>query len=531
MPAGPTLLEHFGQLRADYDAAKTSELRRRRTGLPSLGATADYHYRSEGDYLKLQEIAWDVFRNDLVVGSGVRRLVKNVIQSGFVLDPDTGDSEADDLAEELWLEWAETKELCHAAGTLTWHQMEKLALQSQIVGGDCFGLPLGDDTLETVESYRCRTPSATKQNCIHGVLLDERGRPQEYWFTKQDIAPNQAVKLVRDVRPIKALNDDGEIQVFHLFDPQRFTQHRGVTVLAPSIIPAEMHDDMQFAEMVKQKIQACVGFIRELAGDKGPPEPGTAGETEERTSSAGVRRFLQHFYPGMEIVGKPGEQLKFFSPQIPGQAFLDHSKLILTFIAVNLDLPLQVLLLDPMRSNFSSWRGAIEQARISWRDMQLDLIAAWHRPVYRWRVRQWLESPNYDADPRCLKLRAIAADPGRKCQPFKHNWNPASWPYIEPLKDASADSLQQEKLLNSPRRIQARKGQNWQQVARESVEDCSYAIRLAKQAAAQINQDFPEDKPVHWRECLNLTSTEKLSLTVTAGGEDPPQGGDDADGQ
>lgn len=493
-----------------------------------MGAGADYHYRSQADFLKLQEYAYDVVRNDMVVGAGIRRLVKNVVQNGYTLDPDTGDSEADDLIEELWDDWAGNKFKCHAGQTLDWHQIEKLAYQSQITAGDCFCLPLAEGSLETLESYRCRTPSNTKKNCVHGVLLDDRGRPEEFWFTKADIPAGVAVQRVGDIQPIKVLDEDGEPQVFHNVDPQRFSQHRGVTALAPCMTAIGMHDDIEFAELVKRQIASCVGFIRQLAGTNGaPPIPGTMGETEQRMSSAGVTRFLQHLYPGMEVVGKPGEILQYFTPQMHGADFITHAHLILTFIAINLDIPLAVLLLDPSNTNFSGWRGAIDQARIGWKDSQSNQVSTLHRPTTRWKIRQWLTADIYDHDPRCVRLRQIAAAPERKYNPYKNQWNPPSWTYIEPLKDATADTLQQEKLLDSPRRIQARKGQKFQQVARESVEDNGYAIRAAKREAAAINADFPLDtNPVHWREVLTLTSTEKLSIAI--GADSKPGDTDDA---
>lgn len=527
MSRTPTLAQWYTEHRSDYEAAKASEFRRRRTGLAPMGASADYHYRSQADFLKLQEFAYDVVRNDMVVGAGIRRLVKNVIQTGFSLDPDTGDAEADDLVEELWNEWAEDKFACHAGQTLDWHQIERLAYQSQVTAGDCFGLPLAEGTLETIESYRCRTPSNTKKNCVHGVLLDERSRPLQYWFTKADIAAGVSVQRVGDVQPIDVRDEDGQPQVFHNFDPQRFSQHRGVTALAPCLTAVGIHDDIEFAELVKRQIASCVGFMREIQSNQGaPPLPGSIGETEQRVSSAGVNRFLQHLYPGMEVVGKPGEMLKFFTPQMQGADFITHAHLILTFISINLDIPLAVLLLDPSNTNFSGWRGAIDQARISWKDSQENQISTWHRPVTRWKIRQWLTADLYDADVRCLRLRQIVANPARKCDPFQHQWNPPSWTYIEPLKDATADTLQQEKLLQSPRRIQARKGQQWQQVARETVEDNTFAIRLAKTSAAEINAEFPADtNPVHWREVLTLTSTEKLSIAI---GNDAATGNSDA---
>lgn len=52
----------FGDMRADYDFMKESRFIRRRTGLASGGAAADYHIRSEEDYYKGIEKARDVIQ-------------------------------------------------------------------------------------------------------------------------------------------------------------------------------------------------------------------------------------------------------------------------------------------------------------------------------------------------------------------------------------------------------------------------------------------------------------------------------------
>ncbi len=80
--------------------------------------------------------------------------------------------------------------------------------------------------------------------------------------------------------------------------------------------------------------------------------------------------------------------------------------MLLRFIAVNLCLPLPVLLLEPSDSNFSSWRGSFEQAKYTFREMQSILGGQLHRHVWRWKVRYWIEQ-----DP---EVRRLANEVGPK---------------------------------------------------------------------------------------------------------------------
>ena len=160
----PTLAQAFVDLRADYNAAKSSRFRRTRAGVTGAGRAADYHYRLEPDFLRMLELSRDFQRNDVVVGQGVRRLVDNVIQDGITLDPQTGSENADTELGQRWTEWSRDRDRCDLAGELTFHAMERLVLQQTIVDGDIFVLPQRRGSLQLIEAHRVRTPRNTIRN-------------------------------------------------------------------------------------------------------------------------------------------------------------------------------------------------------------------------------------------------------------------------------------------------------------------------------------------------------------------------------
>jgi len=212
----------------------------------------------------------------------------------------------------------------------------------------------------------------------------------------------------------------------------------------------------------------------------------------------------------MELTTEPGETITAFSPNVPNPEFFPHASLILTFISINLNLPLAVLLLDPSKTNFSGWRGAIDQARMGFREIQRWLAGSFHRPVYRFKCRQWI------AEDAALARQFAAL--GEKV--FQHRWNPPTWAYIEPLTDGQADLLQVRNALTSPRRLHARRGADWDEIYAEIIADNSAAIKAAKKAALQINGEFPDgNAPVHWREILSLPTPDGVQIQQAP----PPQ--------
>ena len=154
----PTLASSFDDLRNDYNAARSSRFRRRRTGVNTQGSGADYHYRNESDYLKVMEYARDMDRNDTIVGQTIDRAVTNMIQDGIPNDPQTGDDAVNKDLRALWTEWSEDADQCDLAGERTFWELEQLVPRQSLVDGDIFALPNRDGAIELVEAHRCRTP-------------------------------------------------------------------------------------------------------------------------------------------------------------------------------------------------------------------------------------------------------------------------------------------------------------------------------------------------------------------------------------
>ena len=254
----PNLAQWFSGLRSDYEAARSNRFTRVRSGVLSSGSGADYHYRSESQYLKLMEYARDIDRNDLAVGQTITRAVEQTIGDGFSLDVNTGDDGLDKELKPRWTDWSEDPEQCDVQGEKTFWDMEQLALRDTFVAGDILALPLREGSLEMIEAHRLRTATNTTRNVVHGVLLDERRRRLEYWFTRDEIDPMRAVSRVSDMRRIPAYGEDGFRQVFHVYNPRRVSQTRGVTALAPIFNATTILDDTIFAKLIQSQVLSLI---------------------------------------------------------------------------------------------------------------------------------------------------------------------------------------------------------------------------------------------------------------------------------
>jgi capsid protein len=211
----------------------------------------------------------------------------------------------------------------------------------------------------------------------------------------------------------------------------------------------------------------------------------------------------------MDITGRPGEKLQGFSPNVPNASFFEHAYLILTFIAINLNIPLMVLLLDPRQTNFSGWRGAMDMAKVGFQDVRSWMGTQFHTPVYRW----WLQN-EMAKDPA---LRSMAAKTGINV--FGHQFKAPYDGYIEPFKDVQADRVLVESGLDSRRNVLARRGLDIEEVDAARVSDAALWIARCQEAAQSLSETLGVE--VDWRTVSEAAAgaVDSGQLTVDSGEE------------
>lgn len=500
----------YANVDARYKAAKQTRFDSRTGGLGQTPQSADHHYAAELDYFRMVEIARMLDRDDVLAGAAVNRLVANVLQCGFTYDPKTGDASTDELLKVLWEQYSNEPSEVDYQQEKTLHELAQITLREMIVAGDTFILPTNRGSLQLIENHRVRTPidlDKTLANMtIHGVRLNEDRIRQSYYFTRDDISLVE-FPYRRDVVEVSARNEEGIEQVYHLYHPKRISQTRGVTKFAPITDTCTMHDDIQFAKLVQQQGVSVWTMVRERGlGFELPPgvrEPITLQEDPNRP---GETRPMRNVSAGMVYTTYPGETVKGFSPNVPSPTFFDHARQIQQLIAINLDLPLILLLLDASDTNFSGWRGAMEQAKLSFRAFQKWFSQKFYTRILRWKLRQWSDPSSPLADPMITSMRS------RGVNVFAHEWIAPSWPHIQPLEDASADLLEARNSLTSMRRAQNKRGADWDVVSNEIVEDNAKLIRKAAMTAKQLSGEIGEE--VKWREVAQLPIPEGVSIST-----------------
>jgi capsid protein len=122
---------------------------------------------------------------------------------------------------------------------------------------------------------------------------------------------------------------------------------------------------------------------------------------------------------------EPGEDIKGVERNIPGANFPESLRIFLRLIGLPLGMPLELILLDWTRSNYSQSRAVLEQAFANFVFWQTKMRAFFFTPLFNWKLNHW----------------SISNAAGR----IVPEWIMPLYPWIDQLKEAQAQSLKVER--------------------------------------------------------------------------------------
>lgn len=195
-----------------------------------------------------------------------------------------------------------------------------------------------------------------------GIEYDAEGTRISYWLYNHH--PGEA--MVRVVTP--DANRVPAEEIIHLFSADRPQQTRGVTCLAPVVMSLRDLDDYMDAQLLKQKVSACMtGVIVDVDG---------ASDQKADVSD--------RIEPGAMVRLGPGQDIRFSSPPSVGE--IDQiMRVYLLRIAMGGNVPYELLTGDFQGTNFSA-------GRLGWQSFNKQTVCEqWQvlAPVLFNRVWEW----------------------------------------------------------------------------------------------------------------------------------------------
>jgi len=482
-----------------YNSGQAGPLNPIPVGINPFGTDADYHYRLEFQYFLHMERARAAVRNHPLVEQGINRLIANLRLGEETLDVDSGDEALDKDQQAFWKDWAGDRRQCDFEQTRDFGQICRQSFFNQVVDGDIVHLPLAAGSLQSWEAHHIRTPwghrptNSDRNGIIHGAEVIE-GQTVAYWITPTHLSFSQIVPRAGQAQRFPVFDRRGNKITFWLGFTHRFAQRRGISRLSAPQDAMTGFDDLNYAHIKSSLRRALIAYLMKNTQPLSPQAPldGAIPQAGDRYSRSDVGLGLESIV--FEQSGEPaqvhkapaGWDLQGWNANLPGEGFFQHGALLLTMLAVNLDLPLMFLLLDGSLVNFHGGRMTYDQAKLRFEQLQRDQIAGLHNPTYEWKTRQRLTPGSVCYD------RAFSRAVARGANPFNFRFRSRGWPYVKPLEDAAGEELAEKRNLRSLKAILAGRGIDEHEHREEVIGGREAWAERALQGAIRLAEKYPQ---------------------------------------
>jgi len=341
-------LTHF-----DYDATKYN---RERKG-PSVLQGAE-SYRTGYDRIELMKRSRDLAENVGLVRSILMKFASHTA-ANVSYQARTSEPAVNTDVESFWSEWWDN---CDISTRHTGSTLMQVAVMSMLRDGDFLFVLIrdknGDLKLQGIEADRLGNPFQvyTTSDLIGGIHIDqETGAPTAY-----DIFARSIGNAYTFQQKVSAS------QAFHLYDPLRIDQYRGISAFHTAINDAQdIYDIINF-----EKMSAKVASSQSAIVLRNNNNASDLSDLTADTNFANQAIKLETMESGKVSYLEPGETIQFpDGPNRPSGAFAEFHKILLRNICLGVGIPYSFAV-DPSAMSGPTARLEMQQAGRTFRRYQ-----------------------------------------------------------------------------------------------------------------------------------------------------------------
>lgn len=413
----------YGWTGYGYRAAVTAS----EEGRAYLSYSGDKHL----DYHRKRLIAEsrDYQRNNAIYTGMIERAVSYIVSNGFGLRVKTSSAVANRKLEAMWRQWWRRPEV---RGLLTGPQVARMACRELLVAGDFGAIKTDKATIRLIEAEQI-----DHTNLSDGIDKDVYGAPR--YFHICPYASNGRV----DVNKHQAV---GASDFLFVVDPKRPSQTRGIPAMVAAFPMLHRLNDICDSEAISWQLLAryAVAVLREGGPTLGWDESASDTDLADADSEDGndtTTRVTELQY-GLIFHGQPGEDIKGIDRNIPGKDFPESVRMFLRLLGLPLGLPLEIILLDWTKSNYSQSRAVLEQAYETFQSYQDILEQQFFDRLLDWKLQAWAEEVGTRA---AEQLRSAMAGDGEAVI----EWIRPTFPWLDQLKEAEAQAAKLDRTLTT----------------------------------------------------------------------------------
>jgi lambda family phage portal protein len=348
----------------EYDAVKYS---RQRKGPSQLSGAEDY--QSNYDRVELMKRARDLAENVGLVRSILMKFASHTA-ANISYQARTENPEVNTDVEMYWAEWFDK---CDITTRHTGSTLMQVAMMSMLRDGDFLFVLVRDSDgnlkIQGIEGDRLGDPFKvyTSSELIGGIHIDQRtGSPTAYDIYSRSIGDMYTYQVTIPAS-----------QGFHLFDPLRIDQYRGISAFHTAINDAtDIHEIVGFEKMSAKVASSQSAIIKRNNNN--------ASDLSSLTNDQDINGSpikLEAIESGKISYLEPGEDIVFpDGPSRPSGAFAEFHKILLRNICMGVGIPYSFAV-DPSAMSGPTARLEMQQAGRTFRRYQKLLDDKVLRPI------------------------------------------------------------------------------------------------------------------------------------------------------
>ena len=390
-------------------------------------------------------------RNNSLYKGMIERAVGYIVGNGFGLQIKTPSKSFNNQAEQLWKKyWHRPEHRKLLAG----RRVERMICRELLVCGDTGINKINTGDIQLIEAEQIIGKSLNSD----GVETDQYGVPSGYW-----VAPygrgGRAVSSKSEKKPLK--------DFLFIADPERPSGIRAVPPCQSAFPMLHRINDVCDSEAIAWQLLARLAVA---ITSEGGEEKGYDNSTEDpnATTTEAATRMTELDY-ALIFHGEPGDEIKGIERNIPGKNFTESLTMFLRLLGLPLGIPLEVILLDWTKSNYSQSRAVLEQAYQAFLGWQMLLEEQSYTPVLEWQINRWIKA-------KLLKPTQWIKDNG-----VLPMWIKPTFPWIDQLKETQAHGAQVDRGFTTHGLVCKSKGMEREDVVAARVAEVRDAITQAQQ--------------------------------------------------
>jgi capsid protein len=357
-------------------------------------------------------------RNNAIYKGMIERMVAYIVGNGFELQAVSTNKTAVAKVEKLWADWMKRPEI---RNLLSGAEVSRMIMRELIVAGDTAALKTDKGLIQMFEAEQIDGDGRKYPN---GIKKDKFGRPVTF-----SLCPWK--KYAVDKKKGRAVN---AADVLFLTNPERPSGVRGVPACQAAFAMLHRVNDICDSEAIAWQLlsRLAVSVEQEGGGELGYTESKEDPNKSADELEGDLATRMTELNYALIFRANPGEKVTGIERNIPGKNFSESLRMFLRLLGLPIGCPLELVLLDWTKSNYSQSRAVLEQAYENFIGWQNKLIGFFFAPLFEWKLAGWRQANLF------AKKAEVTA-----------GWITPTFPWIDQLKEAQAQAAKLDRGLTT----------------------------------------------------------------------------------